>query len=147
MKKFDALTPVGLLVGLVVLIFGISYKSGISGFVSFIDIPSILIVLGGVTAALFVSFSVKDMKRLFTVSKQAFIRDDHDLRELIQIFVKLSEKARREGLLSLELEAENIDDPFIRKGILLAVDGLEPETINDIMSAEISAMEERHRDT
>lgn len=145
MKKFDALTPVGLLVGLVVLIFGISYKSGISGFVSFIDIPSILIVLGGVTAALFVSFSVKDMKRLFTVSKQAFIRDDHDLRELIQIFVKLSEKARREGLLSLELEAENIDDPFIRKGILLAVDGLEPETINDIMSAEISAMEERHR--
>jgi len=47
-------------------------------------------------------------------------------------------------LLALENELENVDDSFIKKGILLAVDGIEPEVINDIMNAEITAMEERH---
>src|SRR5699024_4372959 len=66
------------------------------------------------------------------------------LSELIQLFVSLSERARREGILALENELEDVEDEFVRKGILLAVDGIEPEVINDIMNAEISAMEERH---
>ncbi len=47
-------------------------------------------------------------------------------------------------MLALESEIENVDDPFIKKGILLAIDGIEPEVIQDIMNAEIAAMEERH---
>ena len=64
---------------------------------------------------------------------------------MIDLFVHLSDRARREGLLALEAEIENVDDPFIKKGILLAIDGIESNVIIDIMSAEISAMEERHR--
>src|SRR5690606_8159141 len=71
--------------------------------------------------------------------------DEQNLGELIETFIHLSDRARREGLLSLETELEEVPDPFIRKGILLAVDGIEPDVINDIMTAEIVAMEERHK--
>src|SRR5699024_11778790 len=64
--------------------------------------------------------------------------------KLIQLFINLSERARREGLLALENEAEEIEDPFIKKGMLLAVDGIEPEVIQEILDAEITSMEERH---
>jgi chemotaxis protein MotA len=79
------------------------------------------------------------------VIKQAFSHDDYNLRELIELFIRLSEKARREGLLSLEAEVEQLDDKFIKKGILLAIDGIEPDVVIEIMNADIAAMEERHR--
>ena len=145
MKKFDALTPLGLLAGVVLVGFGIIANAGINNFLSFIDIASLVIVLGGVTAALLVSFPLKDVKHMFKISRQAFSVQKYDLPELIQTFVKLSTKARREGILSLEAELENVDEPFLRKGILLAIDGIEPDVISDILQAEISAMEERHR--
>lgn len=145
MKKTDVLTPIGMAAGLILLVLAISSNAGTEGFASFLHLPSILIVLGGVTAALFVSFPLKEMKSLLSVSKQAFKQDEGNLPELIDTFVKLSERARREGLLSLEGHLNEIDDPFVRKGILLAIDGLEEEVIIDIMNAEIVALEERHR--
>ncbi|MFE8704152.1 flagellar motor protein MotP [Cytobacillus sp. FJAT-54145] len=145
MKKLDILTPIGLVVGVVMVIFGIVYNGGLSGFLSFIDPASMLIVLGGLIAGLLVSFPLKDIKHLITVLRQSFSDNEKSLRDLINTFVRLSDRARREGLLALETEIESVDDSFIRKGILLAVDGIEPDVINDIMSAEIAAMEERHR--
>ncbi len=145
MKKSDLLTPIGLAVGVIMLVFGIMYNGGVSGFISFIDPASMIVVFGGIISGLLISFPVKDMKHSFTVMRQAFSQKDYNLSELIRIFVRLSERARREGLLALEMEIETVEDPFIKKGVLLAVDGLEPDVIHDIMSAEISAMEERHR--
>ena len=77
--------------------------------------------------------------------KEAFHSQNYNLRELIQLFIQLSEKARREGLLALESEMDDVDDPLIKKGVYLAIDGIEPEVINEIMNAEIAAMEERHQ--
>lgn len=145
MKKLDALTPLGLLAGVILVCYGIMINGGADNIISFIDSASLIIVLGGVTAALMVSFPLKDIKHMFKVTRQAFTRKEYNLPELIQTFVKLSNRARKEGILSLELEMENVDDPFLRKGILLAVDGIEPDVISDIMHAEISAMVERHR--
>lgn len=145
MKKFDILTPIGIFVGLTMVLYGIFSNSGISGMTSFVQVSSIVIVLGGVTGALLINFSTKDLKLTGKVLKEAFQSEQHDLKGLIQTFVRLSDRARREGLLALEAELEEIDDPFIKKGILLAVDGIEPDVINDIMNAEISAMEERHK--
>ncbi len=145
MKKFDFLTPVGFILGILVFIFGVVYGKGVSAFTVFIDIPSVIIVFGGVTAALCISFPLKDLKKLFVVIKQAFKHDETDIKQLIDLFVHLSDRARREGLLALESEVEDLDDPFIKKGILLAVDGIDSDVIIDIMNAEISAMEERHR--
>src|SRR5699024_4700878 len=86
----------------------------------------------------------KQIKLARTVIRESFYQHDQRLPELIDLFIRLSERARREGILALENELEEVDDPFIRKGILLAVDGIEPDVINDIMNAEITAMAERH---
>ncbi len=78
------------------------------------------------------------------VGKQAFQSKEINVEEIVGTFVHLSEKARREGLLSLEAELEQIDDSFVKKGILLAIDGVEPEMIRELLEAEIAAVEERH---
>ncbi|PLR79152.1 motility protein A [Bacillus sp. V3-13] len=145
MRKLDFLTPVGLTIGVLMLIFGILTNGGMSGFLSFIDLSSFFIVLGGLIAGLLISFPVKDIRQMITVIRQGFSDEDRSLRNLIETFVHLSDRARREGLLSLETEIGQIEDPFIRKGILLAVDGMEPDVIQDIMNAEIMAMDDRHR--
>ncbi|MGO4888742.1 flagellar motor protein MotP [Anaerobacillus sp. MEB173] len=145
MKKLDILTPLGILVGTIMIFFGIFSNAGPSGIFFFIQLSSIIIVFGGLIGALFINFSAAEIKKIPRVIKEAFNTDNHDLQGLIQTFVELSGKARREGLLALENEIEDVKDPFIEKGILLAVDGLEPETIKDIMMAEIVALEERHR--
>ncbi|REJ08267.1 flagellar motor protein MotP [Halobacillus trueperi] len=145
MTKKDLLTPIGITVGFAMVMFGIMANAGFGGFKSFIQVSSIFIVLGGLAAAILVNFNLGEVKLTFRVTKEAFKTSDMNLRELISLFVSLSEKARREGLLALETELEEVEDPFIKKGILLAVDGIEPEVINDIMKAEIVAVEERHQ--
>src|SRR5699024_4565087 len=78
------------------------------------------------------------------VIKEAMYKNELKVSELIGLFIRLAERARREGLLALEDELDEVDDPFIRKGVMLAVDGVEPEVVTDILNAEITAMEERH---
>ncbi|MDQ0351280.1 chemotaxis protein MotA [Alkalibacillus filiformis] len=144
MKKRDLLTPIGIALGATMILFGIFFNDGISGVSSFVQVSSFIVVIGGLLGALFVNFNLNEMKLCSRVFKEAFKDDDYNLKELIQLFISLSEKARREGLLALESEVEQLDDQFIKKGVYLAIDGIEPEVINDIMNAEIAAMEERH---
>ncbi|MCF6094898.1 flagellar motor protein MotP [Microaerobacter geothermalis] len=145
MTKFDILTPIGITLGTILLSAAIIFAGGLTGAAGFISVSSILITIGGVVAALMVTYSMKDMKMALMVLKQTFYEKQAELPGLIETFVLLSTKARREGLLALEQEIENVPDPFIQKGILLSVDGIEPELIKEIMMAEVSAMEERHR--
>lgn len=144
MKKRDLLTPIGITLGFMMIATAIVTSAGITGVVAFVDVASILIVVGGLFGSLMINFKGDEMKMFFGVMKEAFSKTDQKLPDLIRLFVRLSERARREGILALENELEEVEDPFIKKGILLAVDGLEPEVINDIMNAEIIAMEERH---
>ncbi|WP_368652352.1 flagellar motor protein MotP [Ornithinibacillus sp. 4-3] len=144
MKKRDLLTPIGITLGFMMIAMAIVTSAGITGVVAFVDVASILIVVGGLFGSLMINFKGDEMKMFFGVMKEAFSKTDQKLPDLIRLFVRLSERARREGILALENELEEVEDPFIKKGILLAVDGLEPEVINDIMNAEIIAMEERH---
>ncbi|MEI5908843.1 flagellar motor protein MotP [Bacillus spongiae] len=145
MKKLDVFTPVGLVIGLAFIAFAIITNGGVTGFQSFIDIPAVIVVFGGLISAILVSFSLKELKRMIPVIKKSFQKEEFDLKGLVHTFVTLSERARREGLLALEAEVEDVDDPFIKKGVLLAVDGIEPDVIVDIMNAEILALEDRHR--
>lgn len=144
MKKRDILTPIGITLGFIMIAMAIISNSGSSGLASFLDAASILIVIGGLMASLLINFKMKQIKLAGSVLKESFYQNDQRLPELIALFIRLSERARREGILALENELEEVDDAFIRKGILLAVDGIEPDVINDIMKAEITAMEERH---
>src|SRR5690625_946008 len=144
MKKRDILTPIGITLGFVMIAMAIVSNAGSSGLATFFDVASIFIVVGGLIASLLINFKMKQIKLASTVIRESFYQNDQRLPKLIALFIRLSERARREGILALENELEEVDDPFIRKGILLAVDGIEPEVIHDIMNAEITAMEERH---
>src|SRR5690625_391807 len=144
MRKRDILTPIGITLGFLMIMLAILAKDGRIGATLFVDISSVFIVLGGIVASLFISFKKEQIKLARIVIKEAFYKNDQRLSDLIDLFIHLSERARREGILSLEGEIEEVDDEFVKKGVLLAVDGIDPEVINDIMNAEIMAMEERH---
>ncbi|UJL45093.1 flagellar motor protein MotP [Virgibacillus sp. NKC19-16] len=144
MRKRDILTPIGITLGFIMIMMAIMAKGGSEGAVSFLDASSVFIVIGGLIASLLINFKMEQIKRTNKVLKESFHKSNLRLPELIDLFIRLSERARREGLLALEYELDEVDDKFIRKGILLAVDGMDPEVIHDIMNAEITAMEERH---
>ncbi|MBP2077307.1 flagellar motor protein MotP [Oceanobacillus polygoni] len=144
MRKRDFLTPIGITLGFIMLMLAIMTNSGTEGVASFADIPSVFIVIGGLFASMLVTFKMDQIKLTGKIMKEAFHKNDMQLAELIHLFVRLSERARRDGILALESELEEVQDPFIKKGVLLAVDGIEPEVITDIMNAEITAMEDRH---
>ncbi|GAB4074963.1 flagellar motor protein MotP [Barrientosiimonas marina] len=144
MRKRDVLTPIGITLGFIMLMLAILFKGGTQGTKFFLDISSIFVVMGGVAASLLINFKTEQIKLTGTVLKEAFHQNDHRIEDLISMFVRLAGRARREGILALEDEIDDMEDPYIRKGVLLAVDGIEPEVISDIMNSEITAMEERH---
>src|SRR5699024_6759014 len=144
MRKRDILTPIGITFGFIMIMMAIVSNEGVDGVTAFFDVASIFIVIGGLLASLFINFKKEQMMLATRVIQESFYKNEQRIPQLIALFIQLSERARRDGILALENEAEKVDDEFTRKGILLAVDGIEPEVINDIMNAEIVAMEERH---
>ncbi len=141
MSRKDHLTILGLVLGIVMLIWGMAVGSQL---IIFWDFASVIITIGGSFCALLVNFSFKDVKNLYRVMAVSFKNPTNSGIETINLFTDLSKKARREGLLSLEDEIVSLDDEYLKKGLQMVVDGIEPETIKDIMELEISEMENRH---
>lgn len=138
-----AVTPViGLVACLFFLFYGIFSGGSIS---SFYDLPSIYIVFGGTIGVVMLSTPPDILKNTGKLFKIAFSKKRIDPLETINLMVDLSYMARREGLLALENRAEEIEDPFLKKGLLLAVDGMESQIIRDILNSDIEAMEQRHK--
>lgn len=138
----DLTTVLGVIAGIVLVIGAIA--SGEGG-MFFIDIPSIMIVFGGTLGSTLINFRMRDVLSVFRVLRKVFTSVEVSSLETIERLVKLAEKARREGILSLEREISGIDDGFIRKGLQYAVDGSEPDTIRLIMESELLSLEERHK--
>jgi chemotaxis protein MotA len=138
----DIMTVVGILLAFG-MIFGPLVASG--DIILFFNIPGLILVLGGSLAALMIAFTMSDMFGLFAMTKNAFFAKNINEGKIIDDMVDLGEKARREGILALEREMGRIDDTFLKKAIQLAVDGNEPEVIENVMSTEISNLEERHK--
>lgn len=141
MKKLDKLTPMGLVVGSVLILYGMLMGGDLS---IFWDLPSVFITVGGSFCSILIAYSVEDIKNMPKLMRQSFKESDTSGKEIIMKFSELSRKARREGLLSLEDEISQIDDKFLKKGLQMVVDGIEPETIKDILELEIGEMEDRH---
>ncbi len=111
---------------------------------AFIDVASILITIGGAMGTTILANPLERSKNLGKIMKAAFVTERIDMIGLIQTLVSFAEKARREGLLALEDDASQIDDPFMKKAIQLVVDGTDPELVKSILDTEIGLMEERH---
>lgn len=146
MSRREIWTPIGLGAGATLIALAILLGGGWTGARGFISAASFITVFGGLTAALFVHYHPVEFKTAWVVFKNVF-RPSNKMgyAQLLDTFVHLSQRARRDGLLSLEQEAEELDEPFIRKGVLLAVDGIEADMIKEIMTAEMEAEDERYR--
>src|SRR6185437_4930175 len=109
-----------------------------------LNIPSAMIVFGGTIGTLLVAFPLERVTKLGKVLGVAFRQETTSERDLVNLFVRLAERARREGLLALEGEAAEIHDKSIQKGVLLVVDGTDPELVREIMESDVASMSERH---
>ena len=135
----DIATPIGLVLIIVLMLVGMGFNLG-----PFIDIPSAAIVLGGTFGAMFVGYPLKQVLGIFKVIMKTIKAPKIDNAATIDVLVKFSEKARREGLLSLEAEIAQIEDEFLKKGLQMVVDGTDSELVKSILDNELGAMETRH---
>ncbi len=111
----------------------------------FIHVPSMMIVFGGATGAVLISFQLKEVLGVIGVIRKAFFSEQVDNAALIQQIVQLSQKARKEGLLAIDKEINQIEDAFLRSGMEMVVDGTEAELIRNIMETELSYTMSRHK--
>lgn len=127
------------------LIIG-SIMIGSAPITAFIDIPSVLVVIGGAGAAAMMAFPLKSMLTLPMITKKAFFNKEENLLALISQLVSLAEVARREGLLALEGKLSEVQNPTIRSGLQMAIDGNDADTIESVMRTEMEALSRRHKD-
>jgi chemotaxis protein MotA len=142
MRKMGISTWVGS-IGSMGMVLGSIVVSG-GSIMNFVDIPSLMLVLIGSYFALWISFSSKDALAVFSAIGLTFQEPVFNTSSLIQKLISFSEKARREGLLALEDELEDLDDEFMKKGLRLVVDGTDATVIRDLMELEVSQMQSRH---
>ena len=112
---------------------------------SFIDYPSVGIVLGGTITAIFVSFPTKQLKQFFAITRNATTEVKRDPQALMETLQEMAKRARREGTLSLEEFMSGLDDPFFREGLQYVVDGREPKVIEEILMTDIEQIQKRHK--
>ena len=142
----DLATLVGIVLGLVMVVFGIISSADISAITkSFLDLPSFIITFGGSIAGMIGSYTFKELITCIKGITIAFKDPKLDYGGLIGKIIELSNVARKEGLLALEEVAGNLDDEFMKKGILLIVDGTEPELVRGILETELDNMDARHK--
>ena len=138
----DIASLAGILAGFGLLIATILAGGGAS---AFIDIPSIMIVLGGSTAATLINFNMSQFIAAVKIAAKAFKQQKEDQAALIGQFINLAQLARRDGILALDRALKDVEDVFMKNGLEMAVDGTEPETIRDIMETDVDGMLDRHR--
>ena len=139
----DIATVAGLVLGLVG-VFGGAVLDG-TNIGALIQGAAFVIIFFGTFGATLMSFPMDNMKEFFPILRKAFQRQELDPGAIVTQLVGFAAKARREGLLGLEEEAEAIQDPFMKKGLQLVVDGTDIEMIRNIMETDIAFLEARHK--
>ncbi len=140
----DIASIIGLISGAVLLSITVIQSSDSPGI--FVSVPSVIVVLGGTTAALFVSFPLWRLKVVVAVLRQIFNEDRRSPVVLINKLVRFAEIARKDGILALEGSTADLEDDFLIRGIQLAVDGTDPDLIHETLRTELEYIVERHDD-
>lgn len=141
----DIASIVGLVLACVMIAASILMSPGAS-FSAFVDYPSIMVVVGGGFAAALICFPLRRFLLLPAVVTKVFRNRSDNLPELIATIVRLSETARRDGLLALDERLAEIEHPFIALGLQMAIDGTQAEVIEDVLRTEMETLAARHHD-
>jgi chemotaxis protein MotA len=140
----DPATLIGVLLGLVIIVVSNMLEGGNPA--SLLLLPPMLLVLGTTIMVTVAGGTMADAKNAVKSLKVAFTAKVRPASEVVPTVVQLAEKARREGLLALEDALKDVDDPFLVKGVTMAIDGTDPDEVRDILEAEVHAkrLEDRH---
>jgi chemotaxis protein MotA len=111
----------------------------------YIDIPSILIVFGGTAGTLLIGFKLEQMKQFGKIFMIAIKPPETDTKSMVTKLVDFSTKARKDGILALEADANNEENEFLKKGLSMAVDGSEPDTIRELLEIDMEQTSSRHK--
>jgi chemotaxis protein MotA len=138
----DIASFIGLGAGIVVMLVTILISGDIAGY---IDIPSIICTFGGTIAMVVFAYPFSKLKESFSALKYVFFYKAMEAEGIIKDIIDLANVARKEGLLALEEAGQALKDSFLQKGILLIVDGTDPELVRNILETELSFIEDRHK--
>ncbi len=137
-------TIIGIVGGLTFTALSIVFSKGV--LVSYLDYPSALMTIGGSIGAMLVGHGLQRFLGQMKWIRLTLRIPKWGEERIISRLVAFSEKARREGLLALEDDLEEVEDEFLRKGIQLVVDGTDPEIIKNILYNELNQMQTRHEE-
>ena len=142
-------TLIGLIAGIVFILLAmfITAEWNFGDLGIFADAPSTMVVVGGSLASCFISYKIDKLIIAFKAVGIIFKPPVVNPAASIDQIVTLANTARKEGVLALEESAETMGDQFLKKGVMLIVDGTDPELVEGIMKTELSYIEERHLDT
>jgi chemotaxis protein MotA len=134
-------------VGIGIALFGLVGGNVMEGGnpMALINLPAAMIIFIGTFGVTLASTSMEQFKAVPALYKKAISTPPPDHRAEVERIVAFAERARREGLLALDDAVGQIDDPFVRKGMQLVVDGTDPEVVREILEAELDGMSARHR--
>ncbi len=131
----DKATLIGLVLALGAIVGGQVLEGGKLG--SIIQLTAAIIVFGGTFGAVFISYPFKEVLGAFKGLRTIIKEPPRDPYQIISQIITYANKARREGILSLEKEIKNVENPFLAKALTMAVDGIEPHVIREAMESEL----------
>ena len=111
---------------------------------TYIDVPSVIMIFGGSITVVLFCFPMGKVKGIFKVGLKALFWKSKPVAALIDELVGFAEIARRDGILSLESKCREVDDPFVVQGLQMAVDGTDPELIEQVLMNDLDNLVDRH---
>ncbi|MBA44782.1 MAG: flagellar motor protein MotA [Magnetococcales bacterium] len=142
--NLDLATIFGLLIGFVFVAIAIALGGDVAGF---INPPSILIVIGGTFAITTVSFTIPEIMRAQGIVARMLVFKLPNASEEAKSMVELAQKARVNGILNIQADIDALNDTYVQQGLMLAIDGVNPEAVATIMEDDTESMMERHERT
>ena len=139
-RAYDTLSLIGLPLGVAMIVGGHVLEGGKLG--SLLQGAAALIVFGGTLGAVLLSHPMPDVREAWRSLRYVFVDDLPSSSHLLDAIGRLAIKARKDGILSLEDELDSLTDPFMRRGLRLAVDGTNPTALRNMLEAENDGREE-----
>lgn len=130
-----------MIAGIACIVIGILLNGKLS---DFLDPSSVFITVGGTFSAILIGYPMNQIKDTFKSLKIAFDKKTYDPTASIEKIIELATIARRDGLLALENMLDDVESPFLKKGIMLVVDGSNSELVKNVMETEIYYISTRH---
>jgi chemotaxis protein MotA len=136
---------IGIVLALISVCVGMVLKG--AALINLVNNPAAyLIIFGGTAASLYIAFPMSEMKRFPKLMKIAFVGQKlTSKKDIIRMFTEWATITRREGLLALEGKIDEIEEPFLRNGMRMIIDGNDHDFVHDVLMEELHAVEERHK--